>query len=131
MMQDNESRENGLPVERATSHADIISAAQDGDMEDVRIFLEDPSTDVNKISEDDERKTALHCAAELGHIKVVGAILVNPNVNVNQNNFLGQTSLHLACAEGHSEVIQIMLENPNVEMNKTDDNGMTPLHLSA
>eukprot|EP01083_Nonionella_stella_P280475 954148_1 len=132
MMQDNESRESGLPVERATSHADLISAAQDGDMEDVRIFLEDPSTDVNKISEDDERKTALHCAAELGHIEVVGALLENPNVNVNQSDGKGRTPLDLAARKGHSEVVQLLLRNPNLlDVNRTDDLGFTPLYLAA
>eukprot|EP01083_Nonionella_stella_P050189 133586_1 len=107
MMQDQEARGSDLPVERATTHADMISAALYGDIEDVRIFLKDPSTDVNKVFEND-RMTALHWAAKLGDIEVVGALLEDPNVNVNQIEIMCNTPLTCAAENGHSDVVQIL-----------------------
>ncbi len=73
--------------------------------------------------------TALHAAAQNGHLEVVKA-LVERNVDKNRQAACGSTPLHLATQGGHREVVCYLLEE-GVDMNLQDSLGRTALHLVA
>ena len=79
-----------------------------------------------------EENTALHLAAQAGHLETVRELLKEEyNVDVDNKNWDEQTPSHLAAAEGHSDVLGLLLQNdPNAIFDKDEDDN-TPLHLAA
>ena len=79
-------------------------------------------------------KTALHLAAEGGHLNVVSFYtnrLPNPNPGYLTNDqFRGRTPLHSAAQGGHLPVVQHICNLLRVK-NPKDSNDYTPLHAAA
>ena len=76
--------------------------------------------------------TALHLAAQAGHLETVRELLKEVyKSDVDNKNWDEQTPSHLAAAKGHSEVLGLLLHNdPNSIFDK-DEEDNTPLHLAA
>lgn len=82
------------------------------------------------LARDENRRTALHGAAESGHYEVVQMLLRHgAQTNVLEANY-GQTPLHLAALNGHSKVVKILLDNGAIP-NLTDEDGWMPIHVGA
>jgi hypothetical protein len=84
----------------------LIPAAKRGDLDQIQQLLRVEGVDVNFANEKDQ--TALHAAAENGHVEVVADLLAK-GVDVNARNQQGQTPLHLAALEGHAAVVAALL----------------------
>uniref|UniRef100_A0A7S2HJR2 Uncharacterized protein n=1 Tax=Haptolina brevifila TaxID=156173 RepID=A0A7S2HJR2_9EUKA len=85
--------------------------------------------------------TALHRAAEAGHVEVT-RLLLDAGADMNSEHSgkpeSGQAfkPLHLAARRGHTEVVKLMLSPPyKADVNQTpsygNNKGMTPLHFAA
>ena len=73
--------------------------------------------------------TALHNAAENGHLEVCKTILVNTAFKIPAAQD-GYTPLHLAVKNGHFEICKIMLAHTE-DKNPAALDGCTPLHLAV
>jgi ankyrin repeat protein len=77
---------------------------------------------------DESGATALHWAANRGHMSVVCDLLVWLPVNAIDRN--GQTALHLAAARNHVEVVRELL-SAGAFVTIRDNEENTPLHLAT
>ena len=75
-------------------------------------------------------QTALHMAAECGHVECV-ALLLEAGADKDLANFEGKTALHLAAQRGFSEVVKLLLEAGADKDTATYDDGQTALHVAA
>jgi Mg2+ and Co2+ transporter CorA len=74
--------------------------------------------------------TALHNAAEKGHLKVVEFLLAaGANVNAELSN--GMTALHWAAQNGHEEVVKAILTRPDAKLSVKDSFDRTPMLCAA
>ena len=55
-------------------------------------------------------KTALHYAADMGHLEIV-TLLLEHDADINVKNNRGTNALHFAVEKGHLEVVQLLLDN--------------------
>jgi ankyrin repeat protein len=102
-------------------------AAQFGLDEFAKSVFADGNADLD--SEDSLGWTALHRAAENGHVGIVRLLLekgCNPNVSAR----FGGTLLHRAAKNGHLEVAQLLIHH-KVKLDAEDNYGGTPLHRAA
>lgn len=85
---------------------------------------------VDTTDTDDDKRTALHRAAENGHDEVV-LILLEHGAEVNaQEAKYDQTPLHLAALNGHKAVVQTLLES-DADAKMKDSDGWMPIHVAA
>jgi hypothetical protein len=84
---------------------------------------------VNKEAKDADGDTALHLAANSGHVEAI-EVLAQLGVNKEGKNTNGLTPLHWAAVEGHVEAIKVLAQlGVNKDAQNTD--GWTALHLVA
>ena len=82
-------------------------------------------------SADEEKTTALHYAAENGHLEIC-CLIIRHIKHKNPGNALGFTPLHLAAQNGHMKVVQLILMNVEDKNPKAKELlDWTPLHLAA
>jgi len=82
-------------------------AARRGNDEIVKVFLDQPSVEVD--AKDDSGKTALHLACSEGHRKVC-QILLNFGADIKAVSADKTTPLHSAILNGHSEIARMILK---------------------
>lgn len=75
-----------------------------------------------------EKRTALHLAAEKGHLDVL-RVLVDAGSQINAQDYLGTTSLHFAVHEGHLEAVQFLLAR-GADPNMSTTSGSTALCMA-
>lgn len=75
------------------------------------------------------RKTALHLAAESGHLETC-RLLLDYGANVMAKSDGAWTPLHNAAEKGHSSVVQMLLTK-GANINATTSSGMTALHWAS
>ena len=73
--------------------------------------------------------TALHAAADKGHIEVVNLLLTHGADPVAKGKH-GRTALHAAAEKGHIDVAKVLLVS-GADMGATDKDGRTPLHKAC
>ncbi|KAJ7131037.1 ankyrin repeat-containing domain protein [Mycena epipterygia] len=78
---------------------------------------------------DGNKKTALHLAAEHGHLDIV-SLLVAKSADVNCSDRVKKTPLHLAAEHGRSDIVRSLVEH-NTDVNSRDRYGKTALDLAA
>lgn len=79
---------------------------------------------------DEDGGTALHRAAENGHVDVV-MLLLHKGADINfQKKKQRLTALHLAALNGHSAVVKSLLQE-GAQADLQDDDGWTALHVAA
>lgn len=86
--------------------------------------------DVNSVtvySRDDRGFTALHVAAQEGHIEVM-TLLIEQKAKVNAADFHGSTPLHIASQRGNQTAVILLIDN-SATVNVVDNDGNSPLHL--
>jgi ankyrin repeat protein len=85
----------------------------------------------NKTNPDDDEKTALHYAAELGISRIIKA-LTDRKADVNKKTKEdGDTPLICAARSDKSIAIEELLTCPGIDINLADKEGNTPLHIAV
>jgi hypothetical protein len=90
----------------------FITAARLGDLESVKIALDDPQININYQSprvkgRNDIGPTALMLAAEKGHTEIV-KLLLKAGADPSIKNVWGQTALQIAQQKDYKEIIQLI-----------------------
>ncbi|XP_039432348.1 uncharacterized protein LOC120415041 [Culex pipiens pallens] len=109
----------------------LLKAAENGNFQLVRVVTTVRNDMLNATFDWLEDWTALHFAANGGHLNIVDHLVtMSANVNsVTREN--GQTALHMATENGHTSVVELLLNkgaDANISMTNT---GITALHLAA
>ncbi|KXZ49670.1 hypothetical protein GPECTOR_20g527 [Gonium pectorale] len=112
---------------------DIFEAASRNDTSYVKKMAE-RTIEFNINQRDQLQRTALHWAAELGHIECA-ELLIDYGVDVKAVECNGRTAVHLAARSGNKEMLECLMELVTEEertemINQTDNFGLTPLYLA-
>jgi ankyrin repeat protein len=108
----------------------FLAAAKAGDVGKVREMLAAYPDLVHAREEGGERWTALHMAAEHGHLPVVRTLIaMGADVNADKYNTLG-IPLHCASWWGHTEVVRALLAAGS-NVNAPSWDRRTPLHYAT
>ncbi|PGH16538.1 hypothetical protein AJ79_01643 [Helicocarpus griseus UAMH5409] len=73
----------------------------------------------------------LICLLEEGAFHLAHALLQNPSVNINVQDFLGQTPLIFAVAQGREDIVAKLLARPDVRVNLADGLGRSAIFYAA
>jgi ankyrin repeat protein len=96
------------------NHQNLVVAAQEGRIEDVRKYIEDGA---NIEHQDDQGINALIAATQEGHNEIV-KVLLERGANINRPNADGQTPLLLAVSLRHPiGLIRILLDDIDIDVN--------------
>ena len=102
--------EKGVPMpssmDRTTANDRLLYAAEHGNLEVLLLALGNRA-DVNGIDEP-HSKTALHWAAEMGHIDIT-AVLLERGGSVACIDTYGETPMHYAADSGHAKIAGLLL----------------------
>lgn len=117
--------EKGAHVEAEDDEGDtaLILAIRKGYMNIVSQFLDTKPVIVSRVT------SALHVAAEGGHVEIVCRLLEEGN-NIEVRDAHGRTALHVAALNGSEEVLRLLLEQ-DVDINATCHQAKTALHYAA
>lgn len=83
------------------------------------------------LTEDLSNTTALHTAANQGHIEVVNLLLESGSGVAAIAKSNGKTALHSAARNGHLQVIQAILDKEPGVATRIDKKGQTALHMAV
>jgi ankyrin repeat protein len=114
------------------SAKDIMRAAKEGDDAEIRKQLAKLSEKDAKalVNEADENKeTALHIAAESGHLNFVN-LLIQYGADVNAVGIFKETPLHRAAAKNYAEIAKSLL-NAGAKLSMSRLDSEKPIHVAA
>lgn len=77
----------------------------------------------------DDNTTALHIAAEFGHINIIN-FLLSKKAEINATNTYGVTALHMAAQASQHEIITLLIEQ-QADVNVKNGYGETALHMAV
>lgn len=106
---------------------DIFNWCREGNTLQVRIWLDDPTNDMNE--GDDHGFSPLHWACFAGRANIVD-MLLSRGARINSTNMGDDTALHLAASHGHIECVNLLLKN-KADVNVLNEHGNTPLHYAC
>ncbi|CAJ1449817.1 unnamed protein product [Effrenium voratum] len=117
------------PYTDAPEHelAELWEAAFTGDAGSVTSLLEEP---MDPNTTDDVGRSALHVAAERGHVEVVHCLLDSGADKDRADTRSRHTPMHDAAKNGHHEVVRCLLE-AGAEKDKARIGGFTPLYVAT
>lgn len=131
--------------EKKRNNQDLLWAAENGNIEDVRRLLsktgplQDLTAEINHRGLD--QWTALHFAANEGHIDIVRELLSHEDCDRECLSSINRTPLHLAAIRGHTNIVRLLLEDPcgsgipveklSIDKNVKDADENTPLHYAS
>jgi hypothetical protein len=101
----------------------LHQAAQSGDVVEMRRLMA-AGADVDE--RDVNRVTALHWAADEGHVEVLRVLMEDKDAK----DANGWTALHWAAFKGHVEAMRLLMES-GADMDAKDADGWTALHCAA
>jgi len=103
--------------------SELVRAAGRGDVRRVRDLLgSGQPADASSLG----GRTALHAAAEGGHV-TVASMLLEAEAEVNVGDLHGKSPLHLAAAAGHLPMVMLLIE-AGADVDAVDVSGNSPLH---
>ena len=106
-------------------------ASYRGDFDEVKQLTEKQYHDpLQKLFIDDNR-TALHCAADAGHLNVLKYFVERKFCNPVCADKNGATPLHLAAGKGHLDIVKYLTQDKECYPVIKDVDGNTPLHYAA
>jgi ankyrin repeat protein len=118
------------PPGQADGLPPLIRAAKLGDLEQLRMLLAQPGTDVNQVDAG-SGATALFLAAEAGHPDIVELLLARgADVNVYNAKFEA-TALGRASFLGKLDVVEALLKRTGILLDQSDNTGATALIWAA
>jgi len=106
----------------------LYSAIYHGNFELLRFLVNDVGVEAHKLK-DDEEKSVLHKAAELGKDLMI-YFLGDLGVKVNQADKNGNTPLHLAVANHRTSSVSLLL-SMGADIATANREGNTPLHAAV
>ena len=115
-----------LSLETKASDMDILTAAEQGNLDVVKELLQENPRLVT--AADDGGYSLLHKAAYNGHLDIV-EYLISQGVNIDAASASGSTPLHGAAFYGHIETVRLLLDR-GAGLDVANAGGYTPL-LSA
>lgn len=103
-------REHGAKFGSTSQVTNFITAASEGDVEEVRAFLEFGSVDLDQ--GDYDKRTAMHLAAGEGHLEIV-RMLCEAGADVNVEDRWGHRPLDEAKnpKKNSAEIVQVLVQN--------------------
>lgn len=143
MIDDDENEDNALFEEEGLIELDsdtpphlrdLAAASQLGDVEALRLALDNLAGSIDEPVEDGD--TALHLACLYGHFSCV-QLLLERGAAIEAKDEDGAIPLHDACAGGYVEIAQLLLNTANDPerikrmLESVDAEGDTPLHHAA
>ena len=129
-----DSAVNALGVEGETA---LHTAAHHGSSAVVKLLLEEPRFTCASHQTPKHQSTALHVAADLGHVEVAELLLTSANKfhdsAVNALGVEGETALHIAAHYGNPGIVKLLLEEPRFTKacHQTTKHQSTALHSAA
>ncbi|XP_073316983.1 uncharacterized protein [Primulina huaijiensis] len=112
----------------------LVSAAESGDINALRIALDNFNGSIDEPVEDGD--TVLHLTCLYGHLTCV-QFLLERGANLEAKDEDGGIPLHDACAGGHSDIVNELINHANDPerlkrmLETVDGDGDTPLHHAA
>uniref|UniRef100_A0AC35TXH5 FYVE-type domain-containing protein n=1 Tax=Rhabditophanes sp. KR3021 TaxID=114890 RepID=A0AC35TXH5_9BILA len=103
-------------------------AVKNDDFESV-LFLLSLQIDVNIVTQDKFKFTALHLASQIGSEMIIRNLLL-AGARINTVNSKGLTSIHIAAFHGHALALQILISN-EAECNIVDIESNSALHSAV
>jgi ankyrin repeat protein len=74
--------------------------------------------------------TALHLAADSGHLDIVEELLRQPDISIDKLSSIQRTPLHISAIKGYTQIARALIgkgANPNLK----DSDQCTPLHYAS
>lgn len=115
-----------LNVQDAYGMTPLHYASQDGNIENVRILLENETIDMDLGN--DTEQTPLHLAAGGGYMEIVEALVGN-GADINIQDAYGMTPLHHAVRNSYSNIVDFLVHNGAI-LNIEDNNGDMPIDIA-
>jgi ankyrin repeat protein len=106
---------------------EILEVAKNGDLEKLKTLVE-KDNELLKIK-DGAGRTALHFAANSGHLDLVKYLLAK-GVDINLKSNANTTPLHFAAFSGHLDIVKWLVEN-HAELEIKNNQMATPLYFAA
>lgn len=116
---------NALTTPQCTTP--LHNAADIGDIDAIRRFLQDPKCNVNDTTPTGE--SALFFAARAGQTEAV-KVLLAARAKADLSNHNHVSAMHAAASSGNVEILKMLLD-AGVNVNAPDKIGATPLHYSV
>ncbi|EFA85216.1 ankyrin repeat-containing protein [Heterostelium album PN500] len=116
------------PFFSKTKKDDLFQAAKDGNLDQLKKFIEQDGMKPSDVDEDE--RTLLHWAASNGRIVIVQYLINECKQSVNTSDDGGWTPLLSAVSCGHAHMAKLLLEN-GADANCQNDSKRTPLHYAS
>ncbi|XP_065199516.1 transient receptor potential cation channel subfamily A member 1-like [Planococcus citri] len=108
------------PSDEEFSRAAIHFAVENGDVETLKILLNDPNCNVNTLSK--HGYSALHYAVERDDVDCIMLLLQHSGIDINIVGDANQTPLHLALNNNCRKAIYELLEHREIDLDRLGDN---------
>jgi len=100
-----------------------------GDIEIVKLLLNDKRVEINKALEDGW--TPFYYACKYNRIDIVKLLLDDKRIaDINKANKNGVTPFYIACQEGNSEVVKLLLNDERISLKKVPYDGITAIDIT-
>ena len=119
---------NEVPVSEESLKMQFFEALNEGTVERAESFIKAGGTKL-LMSRDANFKTAMHIAAEKGHLKLI-QMLQDKGLDPEAKDKDGRTTLFHGAINGHDDVVLYLLKNGSIR-NERDKSQRTPLHHAA